>query len=223
MNKKGTNIFVLTFRSLSYVFLVFLFIIAMFLMFYILTSAIAKKTNTKPLLSIYTIVSPSMEPTIMVYDVIVNTKINSDNDLNKGDIITFYSDAIDTGGYTVTHRVYKKYIYNDITYYETKGDNNNSQDVGRITFDNIVGKYLFKLPGLGKIQFFVSSKLGWIMIILIPASIIIVSDTVKLIKAYEIKKDLSKIKGKGPDPKKKIEKEKKIRALVEKADKINKK
>jgi signal peptidase len=223
MNKKGTNIFVLIFRSLSYVFLVFLFIIAMFLMFYILTSAIAKKTNTKPLISIYTIVSPSMEPTIMVYDVIVNTKINSDNDLNKGDIITFYSDAIDTGGYTVTHRVYKKYIYNDITYYETKGDNNNSQDVGRITFDNVVGKYLFKLPGLGKIQFFVSSKLGWIMIILIPASIIIVSDTVKLIKAYEIKKDLSKIKGKGPDPKKKKEKEKKIRALVEKADKINKK
>lgn len=223
MDKKGTNIFVIIFRILSYIFLAFLFFVASFLMFYIVSSAIAKKNNTRPLISIYTIVSPSMEPTIMVYDVIVNTRIKSDNDLNQGDIITFYSDSIDTGGYTVTHRVHKKYKYGDTTYYETKGDNNTSQDVGRITFGNIVGKFLFKIPSLGKVQFFVSSKLGWVLIILLPASIIIMSDVLKLVKAYEIKRELSKIKGKGSNSKKKKEKEKKIRALVEKADKINKK
>ena len=223
MNKKETNIFIIAFRALSYVFLFFLFILAGFLMFYIITSAIAKKNGTKPLISLYTIVSPSMEPNIMVYDVIINTRVNSDNNLNEGDIITFYSNAIDTGGYTVTHRIYKKYNYNGITYYETKGDNNNSEDVGRISFDNIVGKYLFKLPGFGKIQFFVSSPKGWLLIILVPATFIIISDVLKLINAYKIKDELNNIKGKKKNKKNERNRDKKIRALVEKADKMNKK
>ncbi len=223
MNKKETNKFIIAFRALSYVFLFFLFILAGFLMFYIVTSAIAKKNGTKPLISLYTIVSPSMEPNIMVYDVIINTRVNSDNNLNEGDIITFYSNAIDTGGYTVTHRIYKKYNYNGITYYETKGDNNNSEDVGRISFDNIVGKYLFKLPGFGKIQFFVSSPKGWLLIILVPATFIIISDVLKLINAYKIKDELNNIKGKKKNNKNEQNRDKKIRALVEKADKMNKK
>jgi signal peptidase len=223
MDKKGNNKAFNIFMVLSYVFLVLLFIIAMFLVFYIATSAYAKKTKTKPIFSLFTIVSPSMEPNIMVYDVIFDKKVNNNDELNVGDIITFYSDAIDTNGYTITHRIYKKYIVNNTVYYETKGDNNNSPDVGKITIDNIVGKYVFKMPMLGKVQFFVSSKLGWVLIILLPASIIIMSDVLKLVKAYEIKRELSKIKGKGSNSKKKKEKEKKIRALVEKADKINKK
>jgi signal peptidase I len=100
MDKKETNLFVKIFRTLSLIFLVLLFLIAIFLVFYIVTSAIAKKNGTKPPISMYTIVSPSMEPTIMVYDVIVNTNPKSDNDLDQGTIITFYSDSIDTGGYT---------------------------------------------------------------------------------------------------------------------------
>ncbi len=224
MNKKGNNLFTKIFRILSYLFLVFLFILACFLVFYIITSAIAKKKGTKPLISMYTIVSPSMEPTIMVGDVIVNVRAKDDNHLNEGDIITFYSNAIDTGGYTVTHRIFKKYLYNSITYYETKGDNNNSEDIGRITYDNVVGKYVLKIPQLGRIQFFVSSPAGWFLIILIPATFIIINDVLKLIQAYKIKNELGNIKTKD-DPKKKNElnKNKKIRALIEKADKMNKK
>ena len=224
MDKKEPSVFVKIFRALSYVFLVLLFLIALFLMFYIVTSAIAKKNGTKPPISMYTIVSPSMEPTIMVYDVIVNVNPKSDEDLPEGTIITFYSDAIDTGGYTVTHRVYKKYFYNNVVYYETKGDNNSAQDVGRITFKNIVGKYLFKIPGLGKIQFFVTSKLGWILIVLIPAIIIIGGDILKLLKARKIKEDLDNIQDDTTlQELEEQEQQKKLRALIEKADKINKK
>lgn len=223
MNKKGTNKFTLFIRILSYLFLAFLFLIACFLIFYIVTSAIAKKNGTRPIISMYTIVSPSMEPTIMTYDVIIDKRVDKDEDLNVGDIITFYSNAIDTGGYTVTHRVLKKYAYNNIIYYETKGDNNNAQDVGRITFGDIVGKYMFRLRGLGRIQFFVSSKLGWLLIILIPATIIILGDILKLVKAWEIKKNINKIESNPTTNKEEKEKEKKYRALIEKADKMNKK
>ena len=224
MSKNDTNIFIKVFRFFSYIFLAFLFFLASFLLFYIISSAIAKKKGEKPLISMYTIVSPSMEPTIMIGDVIVNVKAKDDNSLNEGDIITFFSNTIDTGGYTVTHRIYKKYSYSGTTFYETKGDNNYAEDMGRITFDNIVGKYKLKLPKLGKIQFFVSSPAGWIIIILIPASIIVIGDILKLIQAYRIKKDLGDIKE--TKNKKKVDqvnKDKRIRAIIEKADKMNKK
>ena len=71
-----------------------LFFLAIFFAFYIISNQIARLTNSKPLISIFTIVSPSMEPNINVYDVIINTKVSSEDDLDIGDIITFYSDAI---------------------------------------------------------------------------------------------------------------------------------
>ena len=227
METKKTNIFVLIIRIASYIFLGLLFIIAAFLIFYISTSAIAKAKGTKPPISLYTIVSPSMEPTIMVYDVIVNVNVKSDDELTdnpKGNIITFYSDVLDTGGYTVTHRIYKKYFYNGTAYYETKGDNNNNQDAGRITLKNIVGKYVMKIPQLGRIQFFVTSKIGWILIVIIPAILIIGFDVFKLRKAYNIKQDLNNIED-NPNVTKyeEQERDKEVRALVEKANQINKK
>ena len=230
MEAKKPNIFIKIFRIFSYIFLVLLFLIAIFLVFYITTSAIAKANNKRPPISMYTIASPSMEPTIMVYDVIVNVNVKSDEELQPtkdgelGTIITFNSDVIDTGGYTITHRINNKYIYNGVAYYETKGDNNKSQDAGRITIKNVVGKYLFKIPQLGRIQFFVTSKIGWLLIVIIPAILIIGLDVFKLRKAYTIKQDLNQIED-DPSVSKKVEQErdKEVRALIEKSDKINKK
>lgn len=231
MDTKETNIIIKIFRVLSFIFLLLLFAIASFLVFYIISSAIAKKNGTKPPISLYTIASPSMEPTIMVYDVIVDVNVKSDDELfapsndQEGTIITFYSDSIDTGGYTVTHRIFKKYDYQGTIYYETKGDNNATQDAGRIKLSNIVGRYLFKIPQLGKLQVFLSSKLGWILIILCPAILIIVTDIFKINKAKKIKEDISNIKDTNDTSKdvNEVERDKKIRALIEKANKINKK
>ena len=229
MEKKEDSILTKIFRVFSYIFLAILFLLAIFLVFYIISSAIAKKRGTRPPISLYTIASPSMEPTINVYDIIVDVNVKSDDELyapskdNEGTIITFYSDSIDTGGYTVTHRIYRKYDYNGTIYYETKGDNNISEDLGRITLDNIVGRYIFKIPKIGKVQFFLSSRIGWILVILIPALIIIITDIVKINKAYKIKEDISKIKGKNNKKSEDKEKNKKLRALLEKADKMNKK
>lgn len=211
-------------KIITYVILIFLTLLACFLVFYISSQIIAKSKNERPLISLFTIVSPSMEPTIMVNDVIFDERVNSENDLNVGDIITFYSETIDTGGYTVTHRIYKKYTENGTTYFETKGDNNVYPDSGRIVFSDIVGKYKFKINGLGNIQYFVASKWGWILIILIPCLIFITSDISKLINAYKIKKDLNNINTNvNMKRKKELDDNKKIRALIEKANRNNKK
>lgn len=222
--KVAKKILKIIWKIITYIILIFLALLACFLIFYIGSQIIAKGKNERPLISLFTIVSPSMEPTIMVNDVIFDERVNSENDLGVGDIITFYSEAIDTGGYTVTHRIYKKYTENGITYFETKGDNNVYPDSGRIVFSDIVGKYKFKINGLGNIQYFVASKWGWILIILIPCLIFITSDIFKLINAYKIKKDLNNINTNiNMKRKKELDDNKKVRALIEKANRNNKK
>lgn len=224
MNEKGIKkILTKIISVLSYVCLTILVLIAVFLLYYIISNQIARVKGTKPLISLYTIVSPSMEPNINVYDVIIDIRVNKDEDIKLGDVITFYSDSIDTGGYTVTHRIHSIYDTSGTRYYITKGDNNQNPDDGTITISNIVGKVKYVIPGLGRIQFFVSSKFGWIIVILIPAIGIILADIKKLIKIFRIKEQIEEIpKLKEVEIIREKEEDKKLRAVVEEANKLNK-
>ncbi len=223
MNKGFKVVLSKVMNFLSYVCLVILFFIAAFLLYFIISNQLAKTTGSKPLISLYTIVSPSMEPTIMVYDVIIDTRVTKDEDLKIGDIITFYSNTIDTGGYTVTHRIEDIYESNGIKYYTTKGDNNIDADSGIITIDNIVGKCRFVIPSIGKMQMFITSRAGWVLIILIPALGIIIIDIKKLIKIFRIKEQIEDIPQiKEVELIREKEENKKLRAVVEEANRLNK-
>ncbi len=223
MNKGFKVVLSKVMNFLSYICLVILFFIAAFLLYFIISNQLAKTTGSKPLISLYTIVSPSMEPTIMVYDVIIDTRVTKDEDLKIGDIITFYSNTIDTGGYTVTHRIEDIYESNGIKYYTTKGDNNIDADSGIITIDNIVGKCRFIIPSIGKMQMFITSRAGWVLIILIPALGIIILDIKKLIKIFRIKEQIEDIPQiKEVELIREKEENKKLRAVVEEANRLNK-
>lgn len=225
MNKSGlkqiTSIF---FKLLSLLSLIVLFAVAVFFLFFILVNQVARMNNTRPLISIFTIVSPSMEPNIMVYDIIVDLKVNNDSELKRGDIITFYSNSINTSGYTITHRIYDITEVDGEIRYVTKGDNNNNIDEGYITFKDIVGKVRLIIPDIGKIQFFLSSRMGWLIVILIPALGIIIMDIIKLIQIFRIKKEIEDIpEYKRIEDIREIEENKKLRALIERANKLNRK
>lgn len=223
MNKGFKVVLSKVMNFLSYICLVILFFIAAFLLYFIISNQLAKTTGSKPLISLYTIVSQSMEPTIMVYDVIIDTRVTKDEDLKIGDIITFYSNTIDTGGYTVTHRIEDIYESNGIKYYTTKGDNNIDADSGIITIDNIVGKCRFVIPSIGKMQMFITSRAGWVLIILIPALGIIIIDIKKLIKIFRIKEQIEDIPQiKEVELIREKEENKKLRAVVEEANRLNK-
>ena len=223
MNKGFKVVLSKVMNFLSYICLVILFFIAAFLLYFIISNQLAKTTGSKPLISLYTIVSPSMEPTIMVYDVIIDTRVTKDENLKIGDIITFYSNTIDTGGYTVTHRIEDIYESNGIKYYTTKGDNNIDADSGIITIDNIVGKCRFIIPSIGKMQMFITSRAGWVLIILIPALGIIIIDIKKLIKIFRIKEQIEDIPQiKEVELIREKEENKKLRAVVEEANRLNK-
>ena len=149
--------------------------------------------NNKDLFSAYTIVSPSMVPAINVLDVVVTMRVNSPEDLEKGDIITFNSTDYRYSGVLVTHRIIDIEKTTSGEYlFTTKGDNNNTQDSSRISFDEIYGRVLFRIPKIGYIQYYLSSILGWVAIIIVPAVMIIGYDVYKLIKTLRSKDDNTK-------------------------------
>ena len=167
--------------------------------------------NKKDLFSAYTIVSPSMVPAINVLDVVVTMRVNSPEDLEKGDIITFNSTDYRYSGVLVTHRIVDIEKTSSGEYlFTTKGDNNNTQDSSRISFDEIYGRVLFRIPKIGYIQYYLSSILGWVAIIIVPAVMIIGYDIYKLVKTLRSKEDnIKKIDNKKENTKnKRIKKEK---------------
>ena len=111
----------------------------------------------------FIIMTGSMEPSLNIGDMIISKHI-SQNEIQIGDIITF---CLEDGKETVTHRIIDITEQDGITFYQTKGDNNNSPDPELVKFENIVGKYDFKIKGVGNILSYIFTATGIIVIGLI--------------------------------------------------------
>ena len=185
-----------TFRLIVKIFnILLLSMISLFLiclMFYVISSKIAEKKEKTPLFGFYTIISPSMEPNINVYDVVLVKKTNI-NKLKKGDVITFYSTNNYFGDTPITHRIAN---IDDRTSIIVKGDHNEKADNEKVIPKNIIGKVILVIPSLGKLQFFLASKSGFIVAIIIPAIVIITYDVYKIMKMIILKNQMSKLKNK---------------------------
>lgn len=180
-------------KAVSYLYHVFLgILIAVFalLAFYVGQNVYADFTNTKPLFRLYTIISPSMEPNLKVYDIVVVKKLNAPSEINVSDVITFYSNTLASGEYTITHRVDDIITKDNKLYFQTKGDNNPLRDDGLTEFENIEGKVVLVISGLGHIQSFIISAIGWLILILVPAVIMIIIDIIKIIKIKKQQKTI---------------------------------
>lgn len=202
MNKKEQSgsytVFKMIGNIISWTLLVLLLIVAGFLMYYIISTQLyaAKGEKYAPKYSLYTIISPSMTPNINVYDIIIDKRVDDPSKLEVGDVITFISTSSISNGMTITHRIVDKIDTEEGIKYKTKGDNNLTADYALVTQDKIIGKVQFRIPQLGRIQFFLSSKGGWLFVILIPALIIIFGDILKLTKLVNIKKRVKDVEQK---------------------------
>ena len=108
-----------------------LFIAAVFVM---ACSLICQFAGLKPVV----VMSGSMEPEIGTGSLaFIDT---GDRDIFKGDVISFR-----TGDLVVTHRV----IEITDNGYRTKGDNNDTADIGVVRDSDVEGKILFSIPGAG--------------------------------------------------------------------------
>ena len=111
----------------------------------------------------FSIISGSMRPTINVNDIII-VKQCEERDLKKGDIISFKVDDE-----IITHRIVLIENIDGKTVYSTKGDDNNVIDTKNVEYNQIEGKYIGKIPRVGKILKFLKNKVvfGVIIILLI--------------------------------------------------------
>lgn len=81
---------------------------------------------------------------------------------------------------TVTHRITKKNIDNNITTFVTKGDANDDDDMEDVAKSFIIGKTFVHIPYLGYAVNFAKTKQGLILIIIIPAVIIVYEEILKI-------------------------------------------
>lgn len=129
-----------------------------------------------PSYNMYVVRSGSMTPAIDTGDVIITGPVNGpfSKKIVPGTIITYKNPSIGT----ITHRVYS-ISGNTIA---TKGDAVEDVDPWKVTMSEVQGVYLFRIPRLGFATTFIQTKVGWIVTIIIPATILVlwlVKDIVK--------------------------------------------
>lgn len=142
-------------------------------------------------ISVFNIVSESMTGTINVNDVIVIKKCN-ENEIKKGDIITYKKEDKTI----VTHRVTKINKDQGYNLYTTKGDHNTVEDEEKIRHEQVQGKYLFKISGMGNFVEELQKNNGLISVMLLLLIFIIIKNgndkkkenRKKIREKYDIKK-----------------------------------
>ena len=114
-----------------------------------------------------TVQSDSMVPTFASGDLIFIKKCDPAT-LQEGDIICFHT-IIDNEYALNTHRIESIESVGDARSYTTIGDNNNGiTDQHVISDGDIVGKYVGHLTGFGKVMDFLSSSMGFLIVIILP-------------------------------------------------------
>jgi len=105
----------------------------------------------------------SMQPSYNIGDLIFEKEIAKE-DIKLNDVITY---SLENGQDTVTHRVIDIIEENGETYYQFKGDNNNSPDPDLVTYKQIQGKVIYKINKLGSLIAEFVSGTGVILILII--------------------------------------------------------
>lgn len=124
--------------------------------------------------SIFRVSSGSMEPELMVGDIILDKTVDNPEDLKVGDVITFKSS--DYGDLLVTHKVIKApYEENGKLMLQTKGIANEVEDKP-ISVDNVKGIMICKVDYLDTVYNVFLSP--WGLLILIALIVIIFFDEI---------------------------------------------
>ena len=122
------------------------------------------------------IMSSSMEPTIPIGSIVVVKRVNPD-DVKVSNIIVFQrSDA------KTLHRVIDKIVENDSYYFKTKGDANEDPDPWIVQPEQVRGALLLTIPYYGYLIYFAGTPIGFVLMVIIPAILLIVNEIRKIIQ-----------------------------------------
>jgi len=154
------------FKIVYYIFLGFIAIIAVLL----IVSVLPITGNFK----VKIVQSGSMSPEIKMGSIVI---VKPADDYKIGDIVTFQT----TGSKeSVTHRIYDIKVVGGEPRYITKGDANNAPDQREVSKREIIGKVLIDIPYLGYVVSFAQKPVGFALIIIVPAGLIIFDEARKI-------------------------------------------
>ncbi len=125
--------------------------------------------------------SGSMEPSVGTGSIVI---IRPQTTYAVGDVITFGEDS--RVRIPTTHRIFSIKEDGGQTLYTTKGDSNNEPDQDQITKSRIIGKVLLSIPYAGYILDFARQPLGFTLLIAIPAGVIILDESLRIIRELAI-------------------------------------
>lgn len=116
-----------------------------------------------------------MKPAINIGDMIITGPLDGplNGKVNPGVIVTY-----ERGKELVTHRV----VSVDGDNLVTKGDAVEDPDTHPVTMSEVSGIYLFRIPYAGYLSNFMRTRVGWFLVIIIPAMLLVaflIKDIVK--------------------------------------------
>ena len=139
----------------------------------------------------YVVQSGSMEPAVKTASIIFSLPQKS---YKQGEIITFNPNG--NTKQTVTHRIeFKMYPdgVNEAPLFITAGDANKDVDKWEVRQEHIIGKAVLTVPYIGYLVDFAKKPHGFILLVIVPATIVIYEELKALF--LEIIKGTKKLKG----------------------------
>ncbi|OGG16723.1 signal peptidase I [Candidatus Gottesmanbacteria bacterium RIFCSPHIGHO2_02_FULL_39_11] len=125
---------------------------------------------TNKLFQTFIVPSGSMEPTVRVGSIAVIKGI-SPNTLKKGDIIAFTNP--EDSKKVILHRINEAIITSGHQSFKTKGDSNKTPDTWTVSESIVKGKMILSFPYLGFIGTQVKTPIGFILLVILPALILV--------------------------------------------------
>ena len=132
-------------------------------------------------LRLFSIQTDSMYDTLLPGDLVIDTAVKDPTTLQKEDIITYWT-VIDGERVLNTHRIVEIYDGNGYLIFATKGDNNTMVDTLTVHEAEIVGKYAFRIPSVGKAFDYLQTSTGFLLVVVIPVVIFLLYQLIQFFR-----------------------------------------
>lgn len=133
-------------------------------------------------LQLFSIQTDSMYPELKPGDLAIGTGVKDIAKIEKGDVITYWT-IIDGKRVLNTHRVVEIYSgYENSRIFQTKGDNNTIEDPMTVHESEVIAKYKFRLPGIGKVFDYLQTSTGFLLVVVLPVFIFFIFHLVQFFR-----------------------------------------
>jgi signal peptidase len=129
-------------------------------------------------INFFTVYGGSMMPAIPIGSVVAVKSVEVST-IKVGDIIAFRAGT--EANKVVTHRVVEVSIEDGALSFHTAGDSNTNPDGNAVPAQNVVGSVWFYVPFLGYLSSFIITKLGFVLLVLLPGILVDVMEVRNII------------------------------------------